>query len=196
MTIILPPAARTTDYALRRVTGSEPQRSAVGGVLTPLNRAGDHWAVEVDPGVLCTAAGRELLADIVRGGGERLRAPIPEPGVAKGTPGAPKVKGAGQAGSLLVCDGFTPQYAIAKGWFFTLVTAAGSSAHLVTAQAVADGSGEATLSFWPMLWRAPADNDVLVFVDPYIEGLIVEAGDQTSGLLAAVETDAFLIEEG
>ena len=196
MTIILPRLPRGAGYGVRFVRNSEAQRSGTGGSLTPLNRAGDHFAIEVDPQQLATCCGRELLADLARGTAEKLRAPIPEPGVEKGAPGEPRVKGAGQAGTSLLIDGFNPNYAVRKGWFFTLETAAGSSAHLVTGTVVADAGSEATVSFWPELWLEPGDNDVIVLIDPYIEGLIVDEGDQTSGRIAAVTTTAFVIEEG
>lgn len=196
MTITLPRLPRGAQYGLRHVRNSETQRSGTGGSITGLNRQGDHWAVEVDPGVLGTACGRELLADIVRGTGERLRVPLPQPGVDVGPVGAPQVKGAGQAGSALLIDGLTPHYVIRKGYFFTVETPDGPTAHLVTATMVANAAGEATVPFWPMLWLEPADNDVVEMAAPYIEGLIVDEGDQTSGRVAAVTTSSFVIEEG
>lgn len=197
MTIILPRLPRAAGYAIRPVRASEPQRSGTGGSLTPLNRSGDHWAIEVDAGKLALSCGRALLADIVRGVGERIRAPIPEPGIYKGAPGNDvRVKGAGQAGSALILDGLNPSALIRKGWFFTLVTAAGSTAHIVAETVAANSSGEATVTFWPMLWLEPADNDQIVMLNPYIEGLIVDGGDQASGRISAVTTDLFVVEEG
>lgn len=195
MTITLPRLPRGTGYAMRAVRASETQRSS-GGSLTPLNRSGDHWAVEVDPGVLATQCGMALLADIVRGMGERIRVPIPQPRVATGTPGAPRVKGAGQAGNSLVLDGLTPAYPLLKGRFLTVETPDGPTAHIIAAQAIVAASGEVTVSFWPSLWNPPSDNDVVEISEPYIEGLIVDDGDVTSGRFAAVTNDAFTIEEG
>lgn len=195
MTIILPRLPRGAGYALRFVRASETQRSGRGS-LTPLNRAGDHLAIEVDPGVLATCCGRELLADLARGMGQRLRAPIPEPGTDKGAPGLPRVNGAGQSGTSLVLDGLTPQYAIRKGWFFTVVTSDGPTAHIVAEEAIASADGEVTVTFWPELWLEPADGDLIEIAEPYIEGLIVDEGDQSSGRFASVTTDSFVIEEG
>lgn len=196
MTITLPRLPRGAEYGLRHVRASETQRSGTRGSLTGLNRQGDHWAVEIDPGTLATACGRELLADIVRGTGERLRVPLPQPGIDVGPVGSPRVKGGGQAGSSLALDGLTPNALIRKGWFFTLETADGPTAHLLTGHVVADSSGEATVSFWPMMWREPADNDRVEMISPFIEGLIVDEGDQASGSFSSVRTDAFTIEEG
>jgi len=195
VTITLPRLPRGAGYGLRFVRASETQRSG-NGSLTPLNRAGDHFAVEVDVGALETVCGRELLADLARGMGERIRVPIPEPGVDKGAPGSPLVNGADQAGTSLILDGLTPHYVIRKGWFFTVETPDGPSAHIVTAETIADATGAATVSFWPSLWLAPDDDDVIELAEPFIEGLIVDEGDQTSGLLAAVTTDSFVVEEG
>ena len=196
MTIILPRLPRGAGYAVRFVRNSETQRAGTGGALSPLNRSGDHFAIEVDVGALGAACGRELLVDIARGMGERLRVPLPDRGIDKGAPGTPRVKGADQAGTSLDLDGFSPQYAILKGWFFTVVTPDGPSAHLVAETVVADAAGEATVTFWPALWLEPADNDLIVLIDPYIEGLVVEDGDQTSGLSRSVSTDSFVVEEG
>lgn len=196
MTIILPPASRSTDYQLQHVRNSEAQRSGTGGSLTPLRRTGDHWAVEIAPGVLGTLCGRRLLADIVRGVGERIRVPIPQPGLDTGAPGSPVVDGAGQAGSTLALKNVTPHYAFQKGQFVTVETAEGASAHLIDTDAVADAAGGVTISFWPMMWLEPADGDSVEVSDPYLEGLIVDEGGQSSGSFAAVTTDSFTIEEG
>lgn len=217
MTINLPRLPRQAAYDLRPVRNSTVQRSGTGGSLSPLRRSGDHWAVEVDTGVLATLCGRALLADIVRGVGERIRVPIPQVGVDVGSPGTesvthsdgtpfsdgapyapvmPRVSGSGQAGSSLLLEAFTPEYEVRKGQFFTLVTADGSSAHIVTAATVANSLGQATVTFWPMLWLEPADGSHVEWIAPYIEGLIVDDGGQQSGVFAAVRTDSFVIEEG
>jgi len=177
MTIILPPAARNTDYLIRPVRNSEAQRAGTGGALTSLRRPRDHWAIEIAPGALATSCGRRLLADIVRGVGERIRVPIPQRGLDTGEPGSPVVRGEGQAGSSLR--------------IFRL-----ASAHILTADVVANGSGEAVLSLWPMLWLEPRDGDPVEVRAPYVEGLIVDEGGQASAGFPAVMTDSFTIEEG
>ncbi|KQY96406.1 hypothetical protein [Brevundimonas sp. Root1423] len=55
---------------------------------------------------------------------------------------------------------------------------------------------DATVTFWPEMWLEPSDNDVIEMIDPYLEGLLVDEGDQTSGRFAAVSTAPFVIEEG
>lgn len=196
MTIILPPAARNTDYLIRPVRNSEAQRAGTGGSLTSLRRPGDHWAIEIAPGALATTCGRRLLADIVRGVGERIRVPIPQRGLDTGEPGSPVVRGEGQAGSSLRIFRLPIGHPLIKGQFVTLVTADGASAHILTADVAADSSGEAVLSFWPMLWLEPRDGDPVEVREPYVEGLIVDEGGQASNSFPAVMTDSFTIEEG
>lgn len=196
MTIILPPASRSTDYQLLAVRNSEAQRAGLGGSLSPLRRLGDHWSIEVAPGALATVCGRELLADIVRGVGERLRVPIPQQGFEVGEPGSPRVRGSFQSGTSLNLASVRVGYGFRKGQFITVVTAAGASAHILTAATTATGAGLATLSLWPMLWLEPVDGDRVEVAAPYIEGLIVDEGGQSQGGFAAVMTDSFVIEEG
>lgn len=195
MTIVLPRMPRNTAYTLRPVRQAGVQRAASGGARLPINHPGDHWSIEVDAGALGIACARELLADILRGAGELVRVYIPQPGVDTGTPGAPRVKGAGQAGSSLLVDGLTPYFAVRKGWFVTVVTGSVGRPYLVTAEVIADENGEASLPLWPMLHVQPADNDDVEIAEPYLDGLITEGGDENSGLLPVGVPDSFVIEE-
>lgn len=195
MTIVLPRMPRNTAYTLRPVRQAEVQRAAAGGARLPINRTGDHWSVEVDTGALGIVCARELLADILRGAGEMVRVYIPQPGIDTGAPGTPRVKGADQAGSSLIVDGLTPYFAVRKGWFVTVVTDGVGRPYLVTGVVIADNNGEATLPLWPMLHVQPADNDVVEIAEPFLDGLIVEGGDESSGLLPVGVPDSFLIEE-
>ena len=74
--------------------------------------------------------------------------------------GTPLVKGAGQTGSTLLIDGCTVSIAngLKAGDWFQLGSAATSRLHKLTRDATTDGAGEATITFWPPLREAPADN--------------------------------------
>jgi hypothetical protein len=196
LTITLPRLHRQTAYALRPVRGSEVQRSGTGGAISPLNRAGDHWAVEVNVRALETLCGRALLADIVRGVGERVRVPITQPGIDVGPVGSPVVDGDGADGSSLPLTGLTANLIIRKGYFLTVETAAGATAHIVTETVVVGADTKAGVSIWPMLWLEPADGDRVEMVDPYLEGLIIDSGTQGVAGLPAVLTESFVVEEG
>lgn len=183
--------------------------------MTPINRLGDHWAVEIDVGVLQTLCGRALLADIVRGTAGRIRVPIPQRGLAFSPAtsrvpfsdgstfsddsmwrvGTAHVKGDGQAGQRLLLEGLAPGYPIQKGRFLTLETSEGSSAHIFTSDAEVSEGGEVVVDFWPILWRQPRDGDHVEIDKPYLEGLVVDAGGQSIDIFASVRTDRFTIEE-
>jgi len=140
MTMYLPRLHRQMVYDLKPVRGSTIQRSGTGGSLSPLNRLGDHWAVEIDAGTMSALCGRGLLADIVRGTSERIVVPLPQHGIDLGSPrstpvpfsdgayfsdGAgfvtsPYVASSGQAGNTLALLGVMPNYVARKGFFFTL----------------------------------------------------------------------------
>lgn len=196
MTITLPRLHRATDYALRLVKGSRPARAAIGATRQPNNRGGDHWAMEIAAGALKPLQARALAADVLGGAGERVRAYVPMHDIDVGAIGTPLVAGADQVGSSLDTDGWQPQTAIRKGWMFNVLHADGlQSLHLVNAEVIADASGGATITFLPPLREIPADNTELEFTEPFIEGLIDEPMDQESGLVNAILTGNFLIEE-
>ena len=195
MTITLPRLHRNTAYVMKPVRRAEVLRAASGGARLPISRPGDHWSAEVDVGVLSTVCGRELIADVLRGAGETVRVPIPQPGIDPGAPGSVRIKGAGQSGTEVEMDGFTPYFALRKGWFLTIETSGAERAYLVCEEVIADAAGEATVTLWPMLHVQPADNDTVEIAEPYLVGLIDEGGDHESGLLPAVTLDSFTVEE-
>jgi len=195
VTIILPRFRKRTDYLLRKVSASRVARAGTGGARLPLNRPGDHFALEIEPGVLGAVCGREMLADILRGNGQTVRAYIDQVGIDPGAVGTPLVSGADQWGESLVLDGLTPQLAIRKGWFFTRVTATYPSLHIVAEEVIADASGLATVEFWPPLRTATPDNTEIEMVEPWIEGSIDEGGDHETRGFRALTLDGFTIEE-
>jgi hypothetical protein len=78
-------------------------------------------------------------------------------GVATGTP---LVNGAGQTGNELVTDGWTTSTTgiLKAGDYIQLGTGATSRLYKVLDDVNSDGSGNATLTVWPDLRSAPADN--------------------------------------
>ncbi len=109
--------------------------------------------------------------------------------------GSIAVKGDGQAGSTLTLQAYPGEY-FPKGRVFTLITETGTSAHIITEDRIADVDGEVELPFWPMLWRPPADGDLIEFAQPFLDGFVVADGAQSFRLFAAVLTEAFTVEEG
>lgn len=206
--IELPRLPTSTAYSLRMVRNSDVQRSGTGGAMTPLSRQGDHWAVEIDPGVLARHCGQQLLSDIACGATERIRVPLARRSWGYSAGPAPVVEGSDQAGTTLIVSGLQSGGIFPKGDFFTLETAEGPTAHLIRETVLAGTGGVATFSFWPALWLPPADGDSVEINYPYLEGLVVDEGSQTwrnrwtptshsqRQVPVGVITDKFLIEEG
>lgn len=79
------------------------------------------------------------------------------------TGAAPSVKGAGQLGLLLSCDGVTINTLIAVAGDYIQV---GLEFKLLVANALSDGLGAVTFTFEPALRAAPLDNSSVDVVNP------------------------------
>lgn len=78
---------------------------------------------------------------------------------------SPLVNGGSQTGYTLAIDGLTPTTTTgAKGDYFQLGSGATSRLYRLTQGFTANGSGQATLDFWPRLRETPADNAALTLV--------------------------------
>jgi hypothetical protein len=88
-------------------------------------------------------------------------------GGAATTPGTPLVNGASQTGSALIIDGAgagqTPY--LSAGDYIQLGSGSTSRLHMVLEDANSDGSGNVTVSLWPNLRAAPADDAAVVVSD-------------------------------
>lgn len=79
-----------------------------------------------------------------------------------GTATAALVNGAGQAGASLVVDGMGAGATLKAGDYFSV----NGELKMLTADATANASGQATLVFEPPLRVSPADNAVLTLTQP------------------------------
>jgi len=195
MTIILPALPRKAEFSPRPVRGSSILRPAFGGPRQPVARMGDHWAIDVDAGVMPPEWGFELLADLMQSGVTRVAIPFPEAGIDSGTPGAPVVDGAGQSGMTLLMRGFRPGYAVRKGKFFSAITNGQRFLSMARTAVIAGGDGRAAVPIWPMLRRPHADGDVIEMAQPMIEGFVDEPVGWSQGLHKALTIGRFVIEE-
>lgn len=187
---------RGTSYQPRMIRRVEVQRAGTGGARLTISHPGDHWAIEVDAGVMALMDARELIADIMMATANPVRLPWPQRGLDVGAPGAEVVvAGAGQAGSTIALSGFTPHYLFRKGQFLTIETSGSGRLYMASAPAVADGAGAISLQIWPMLHVQPQDGDPVEVAEPFIEGTIDEGGDHETGLMPAGELNSFTIEE-
>ncbi len=142
-----------------------------GGPVQRASRLGDKWTLEGKVRPLTYAQAIGIVAKLVQASSQRVSYPFPQDGLTIGSPGSPQVNGGSQLGTSLIADGFTAGYAVQAGQFFNVVNADGSRhLHQVTTAVTANGSGQATLSIFPMLRASPADNATLDFATPVIQG--------------------------
>jgi hypothetical protein len=78
------------------------------------------------------------------------------------------VKGGSQTGNALIVDGLTANdpLAVKKGDWFQLGTGLTARLYKCVADVAANASGEASLSFWPAILSAPADNAAVTTMLP------------------------------
>lgn len=76
--------------------------------------------------------------------------------------GTPLVNGADQVGGTLITDGWSAGATLLTGDYFTV----NSELKMVTDDATADGSGNMTINFEPVLRNSPADNAPLTTTSP------------------------------
>lgn len=147
----------------------------LGGQAQRITRLGSRWSLTFRNlpamGIPCGRALIGLRAKM-RANGDSGAFLWPQPGFA-GAIGAPAVNGAGQTGCSLAVKGLTPSTPLlVAGTFFSFVVGARNYLHALTANAVVDGGGNATLSIAPMLRASPADGAALQAAQPAIEGFI------------------------
>lgn len=170
MPIILPTSPEPiAPFTPRIVRLRNDVTSLVGGNRQRRGRKGDHYAgvFNMPPMVPDDAsAWRGVLS-----AGDTVLMNWPQPGLAVGSPGAPRVDGAVQLGSNLKLKGLTPGYVFRKGQFLSIVTAGRRWLYGADAEAVANSAGIITIPLEVMIRTFHNDNDVVEIVQPKIEGL-------------------------
>lgn len=172
MAVTLPtsPAPRAATPKLRRA--GTFLRPANGGPIQRIGRLGSRYAVDfVFPPMTKAQAGPFIAALLETDtDNETLVARLPQPSGASA--GSPQVNGAGQGGSSLTADGFTAGITLAAGTAFSFQAGGRHYLHLLKADAVVNGSGQATLAISPMMRVSPGDNAALEFANPVLEGFV------------------------
>jgi hypothetical protein len=157
----------------RLVSAATDQSSPVGGDVQRILRLGDKLAIDVAfLGVPWEPYGRQWIAALWNAYKATALWALPLPLGGVGSPGVPLVNGAAQTGASLTCDGFTAGYVVKAMQPFSLVHNSRRYLHYASQDCTANGSGQMTLTFSPMLRVSPADNAVLEVAAPKIEGLV------------------------
>lgn len=174
MPLTLPASPAPVLLTPRLITARNDLSPAFGGAEQRLNRKGSRYSFDVEmPPMTYDAA---LAWDDLNSETDTVVFDLPQPRLALGSPGTTLVKGAGQAGSGLVIDGFSGAYTVGKGWWASVLSDGQRCLYRMAADAVASG-GEATLSLRTMLRRPPADNAVVEIAAPKVEGFATPADD-------------------
>lgn len=146
-------------------------------VMLRVDRLGNRYRASVGlPPIRNRDKGRVVVSRLIRAKTEGIRIKLPLCGVDQGSPGAPLVNGAGQAGSSIDIDGLRPGYGVSEGFWFNIVTGGQYYLYNAAAPTTANADGEMTLTFAPPLRKPPADNDAVQLQRPMIEGVVI--GDE------------------
>ena len=149
------------------------------------------------PALAAAGCGAALIADLERGETETVVVAIPEPGLEPVNYGTPLVCGASQLGMTLNIDGLPVGRVIPKGKWFSVIISGQRFAYMTTAEATANGSGQAGLSIFPMLRRSPPDNAVIELAEPKLEGFVQLPQSwavRRAGRMGAVSVDFSVVE--
>lgn len=138
--------------------------SVTHGLVRQVRSRGGHaWQIELNYGAMTRANFEPLLAFLTKQAGQygtfdlSLSTPFATRGTGSGTP---LVNGSSQTGTSLITDGWSNSQTVMKvGDFFTV--AGDSKVYKLTEDVTSNGSGAATMTFFPALRRSPADNAVI-----------------------------------
>ena len=193
MAITLQALPSTTTYSIREVAAGNIMRPAFGGPLQPLTRKGDHWAVDVTiPALDARGCGMGLCADLTRGKREPMVLRVPDYMEARPY-GNPVCNGV-STGDTISVKGLTPTVVIPKGKWMSLVLNGQRYLYLVAVDAVANGSGVASVQVTSMLRRPTIDGAAVELAEPKIEGYVPANQSADIGTLPAVGLQ-FSLEE-
>lgn len=146
-------------------------RSPLDQAAQVLELPGAKWVASyvLPPMERANAAAWQSFLMKLRGRANQFYGYDPDARSPRGTgAGAPTVNGASQTGTSLVTDGWTASQTVLKvGDYFAydITGGAGRQLHMVVADAVSDGTGQATLTFEPPIRTSPADNEPLILTD-------------------------------
>lgn len=131
---------------------------------------GERWVYEIEFYPQRGAAARGLDAIMNRLGGPGGTFIFEDPTTGRATiPGSPAVNGANQLGNSLVTNGWPVSTPVMEaGEFFSVGTGSSTRLYQLTAGAVSDAGGNATLQVIPEIVLAPSDSALLEVTQPQV----------------------------
>jgi hypothetical protein len=176
MTINLPISPGFTNSRFGLETNTQSFTSPFTRAVQRVSLGGARWSWSVSLPAMNRdrAAPWKAFFDLLEGAANTFYGFDPDGVVPRGKAlGNPLVNGASQTGSSLVIDGCTPNTTFLKaGDYFTVNT----EYKRLTQDAIADGSGNATLTFKPALRNSPLDNAVITVDRPKCIMALVDDG--------------------
>ena len=146
------------------------------GPTSRIRRIGSRWAIDFVFPPMTYETAMEWVAKLTSAEADTVILAVPQPGFETGAPGVPLVNGAGQLGSALDLDAFTPNHVARSGQWLNLTVGGQLYLYQVAADTIATASGPggvmADLPINPMIRRSPADNSAADFSTPKIEGFL------------------------
>lgn len=186
---VLPQGAETT-FSL--ISNAITHRPTMGGPEQRYARLGDRFSIQVQCRSMAYRDGVGIAALLNRAVTEKVRIPVPQPGLDIGSPGSPVI--ASGAGSTVTINGFSAGYQLRAGQFFSIVHSGVRYLHQVASDVTAN-SGSATVSILPMLRTTLTAGDVCEFAQPYLEGFLTDNSNTWSfGLTKAIRV-SFSVSE-
>jgi hypothetical protein len=177
--LTLPTDPAPAKMGIAMVTAKNTLTPAIGGAEQELLRKGTRYALTFSMPVMTYVQSMDW--DDLMAEGDTVLMRVFQPGLVIPNPGAPLVKGAGQAGTSLVIDGLPNGYVIRKGQFLSVVSAGQRFLYRAKASATSV-AGTATIPLRTMLRRPPNDNDVVEIAQPMIEGFVRDLGEWAVGV--------------
>jgi len=172
MSVDLPTWPSPATYEPRQVSYGSDLTPPMGGDIQRMVRLGDRWAMDITMPTMTRSDADFWIAALMAGFSDSVVLNVPQPKNGVGAPGAPQVNGANQSGITLALKGLTVGYNLNVGQWLSIIVSGRRYLHRLTASVVANGSGQASVSIWPMLRVSPANSATVEIVQPKIEGLV------------------------
>lgn len=173
MAVTLPTTPGPRSITPRLVSRRRDLEPTFNGPTSRIRRIGSRWAIDFDFPPMTYSDAMEWVAKLTSAEGDTVLIAVPQPGFDTGAPGLPLVNGAGQLGSSLALDAFTPSHVVRAGQWFNLTVSSQRYLYQVAAETVATTGGVmAALPINPMIRRSAGDNTAVDFSAPMIEGFL------------------------
>ena len=153
-------------------------RGSLGGKDQRVDRPGSRWQLTVEmPPLQSRGDSLKYVSRLIRSKSEGCRIDWPLGDFDPGNPGRPALSVSEPKGTQIEVDGFSPNYIIKEGQFFSIDDDGQHFLHVVAEATVADANGVAQLSIWPHIRAPHPEASRCHFKKPMIEGY-VQAGDE------------------